>query len=218
LGSDVDEEEELQKVSRVVVGNEDVGAIEEVPMEVDALPPIPVDEGEDEQMEGTPPPPTARQEQQIKLKDLFAPREDEGGFSLLNHLDLDLELDLDVPDFGIEPTSAPTTTSHPHQATSIQPLPVVHHLPTTLDPKRPLFFPHPTSAGELSAKGRLRDAFDVARENGWDWRDPTVGFYRTESEADIRKRWEETRGELTAGWKKRYREAGKVRKRKGGTD
>jgi hypothetical protein len=84
-----------------------------------------------------------------------------------------------------------------------------------LDPGQPLFFPFHSSAG---AKGRTKDLFDVARDKGWYWRDPAVGFYRTDTQEDIKKWWESEKMELTREWKKRSREAGKVRKRRGGDD
>jgi hypothetical protein len=44
-----------------------------------------------------------------------------------------------------------------------------------------------------------------------DWRDPSVSFFLTETEKTIRERWQRERGELTRGWKKRWREAGNVK-------
>ena len=86
-----------------------------------------------------------------------------------------------------------------------------------LDPKQPLFFPLRSSSTLGPAnKGRLRDVFDVAKEKGWNWRDPNVAFYRTETEDEIRKRWEESKGELTREWKKRSKEASKMSRRKHG--
>ncbi|KAF8622391.1 hypothetical protein AX15_007045 [Amanita polypyramis BW_CC] len=159
-----------------------------------------------------------------KLQDLFAPQEEDAGFSLLGHLDLDLELDEDVP-FPIttDPQPAPTTlpTAAQTQArTRTTPI-------TQLDSKQPLFFPLRSSstlgpdrtqarAKGRADKGRQRDLFDVAKEKGWNWRDPGVGFYRTETEEEIRKRWEGVKGELTREWKRRWREAGKVRRRRYG--
>jgi hypothetical protein len=67
----------------------------------------------------------------------------------------------------------------------------------------------------LANKGRLRDVFDVAKK-GWNWRDPNVAFYRTETDDEIRKRWEESKGELTREWKKRSKEASKMSRRKHG--
>lgn len=57
------------------------------------------------------------------------------------------------------------------------------------------------------------------KENRWEWCDPGVAFYKTNTEDEIRKDWEEKRADLTRDWKKRAREAGKMsRKRKGGVD
>ncbi|KAH8997095.1 hypothetical protein EDB86DRAFT_3153477 [Lactarius hatsudake] len=132
------------------------------------------------QEEATPVPTTT------KLKDLFAPREQEG-FSLIGHLDLDSELDHDM-DMDHEPAL-------PNAAPSILGAPSVVVAPTTqhgsLDASLPFFFPQ---------KGQVR----------------RVGFVRTEDEAQIRARWEAARGELTREWKRRHREAVKSRRRRGG--
>ncbi|KAK7056707.1 hypothetical protein VNI00_002424 [Paramarasmius palmivorus] len=136
------------------------------------------------------------------LKDLFKPQEDEGGFSLLNQLDLDLDEDLDAI-FG--PASV---TPHEKASSAIQSaIPIVVPSVTStkartqqrifLDPKTPLFFPLPAS-GSLQAK-----AADSP-------------FYQTQTEEQIRQRWEENKVELTRGWKKRWREAVKVKRRRGG--
>ncbi|KAF8624143.1 hypothetical protein AX17_007206 [Amanita inopinata Kibby_2008] len=159
-----------------------------------------------------------------KLKDLFAPREEEATFSLLGRLDLDLELDDDVP-FPI------SSTEETEQAPITESIPVTvptfiaatgqirtHTAPTVqLNPKQALFFPLPASSilGSTN-KGRARDFFDIAKEKGWNWRDSSVGFYRTETEDEIRKRWEESRGELTKEWKRRWKEAGKMSRRRYG--
>lgn len=64
---------------------------------------------------------------------------------------------------------------------------------------------------------RQKDIFDLIKENHWSWRDPSVGFYRTGTEDDIRKRWEAGKSELTKEWKKRWREARKANRwRRGG--
>jgi len=103
-------------------------------------------------------------------------------------------------------------TAVPSGQTRTRTLPAIQ-----LDPKQPLFFPLQSSStlGPLN-KGRLKDLFDVAKERGWNWRDPSVGFYRTETEDGIRKRWEESKGELTREWKKRSKEASKMNRRKYG--
>ncbi|KAJ4479585.1 hypothetical protein C8J55DRAFT_72550 [Lentinula edodes] len=140
------------------------------------------------------------------LKDLFAPREDEGGFSLLNHLDLELDdnLDLDMVPF---PTSMPAALDaqplQPPASATISISRPVHqyHLtqpaqPITLDPSKPLFFPRSIALSASNAS--------------------SSPFYHHQTPEEIQKRWEENKVELTRGWKKRYREAGKVRRRRGG--
>lgn len=69
----------------------------------------------------------------------------------------------------------------------------------TLDPKKPRFFPTASASRGNGPYGFLAQS----------------RFFRTDSEDDIRQRWEEGKVELTRGWKKRWREAGKVRKRRG---
>ncbi|OCH96274.1 hypothetical protein OBBRIDRAFT_809203 [Obba rivulosa] len=162
---------------------------------------------ETETEEQTPPQPERLEEQSkppphparaTGLKDLFAPREEDAGFSLLGHLDLDLELDEEVEQ----------QISVPARAAAVPQVPVSVSATTYLpdfDPKRPFFFPLPPDERNRS---RARDALDPAN-----WR---TFFYRTESADEIRKRWEETRGELTSGWKRRHREAVKSRRRRGG--
>jgi len=66
------------------------------------------------------------------------------------------------------------------------------------------------------AKKRWKDVFDSAKERGWNWRDPAVGFWRNESEAEIRGKWESEKVELTRSWKKRWHEAFKMRRRVSG--
>ncbi|KAG6852994.1 hypothetical protein C0991_007676 [Blastosporella zonata] len=232
VGSDVDETE-ISKRHRMVVDEAEDGDFEVVPMDADVAgggafgsdneeeadeENVVADEAMEVEAEApAPPPPTQKQQQVTKLKDLFAPREDEAGFSLLGHLDLDLELDDEIP-FATTETitpiphpSLPSTTTTTFSAT---PLPYVA---PQLDAKAPLFFPYPASAGP-STKARPKDIFEVAMENKWHWRDTTVEFYRTGTEEDIRKRWEEGKGELTREWKRRCREAGKVSRRSGGGD
>ncbi|KAI0290587.1 hypothetical protein BC826DRAFT_1026167 [Russula brevipes] len=134
------------------------------------------------------------------LKDLFAPREEEG-FSLIGHLnlesDLDLDLDLGEPTLANNapapasiPTSDPTATNY-----SAAPTPAATKGSKALDSTLPLFFPNCSNT-----KGRTR----------------RVNFGRTDDEAQIRARWEAARGELTREWKRRHREAVKSRRRRGG--
>jgi hypothetical protein len=139
-------------------------------------------------------------------------------FSLLDHLDLDITLDEDLS-FLEEPLSTDLIASQgPSQTPQILPMPhTLHAQPITrivLNPKQALFFPLPSFDSKESNKARQRDVYDLIRENGWYWRDPAVRFWNTESEEEIRGKWEASRGELTTSWKQRWREAGKVRRRK----
>ncbi|KAH9971017.1 hypothetical protein BGW80DRAFT_1325148 [Lactifluus volemus] len=89
-------------------------------------------------------------------------------------------------------TSAPITASDPTTTTTsglalLQPSSAVG-----LDATLPFFFLH--ERGKATA----------------------VGFTRTESEEQIRMRWEGARGELTREWKRRHREAVKSRRRRHG--
>jgi len=125
-------------------------------------------------------------------------------------------LDNEVPFFVEKSTSAqdqtstytpPTPTAHPSHSSQA---------PIVLNPKHALFFPQ-QQQGTVN-KVRQKDIFDLIKDNHWNWRDPSVGFYRTGTEDDIRKRWEEAKSELTKEWKKRWREAGKANRWRRGTD
>ncbi|KAH9951136.1 hypothetical protein B0H21DRAFT_719729 [Amylocystis lapponica] len=188
VGSDVDVDVEHRARASDVEARQE----EETPMEVDK-PPLSSSTEQLSQGVNTRPPAEV-QTQGKKLKDIFAPREEEAGFSLLGHLDLDLELDDDV---AFETAAQPETNAVPEPATA----PHASVLPT-FDAKRSLFFP------ASSDSGRARDALDPT-----DWR---KWFFRTDSADEIQTRWEETRGELTSGWKRRHREAVKSRRRRGG--
>lgn len=122
-----------------------------------------------------------------KLKDLFAPREQEG-FSLIGHLDLASELDHDM-DLNLDEPALPNAAPSILSAPSVVAAPTTQH--GSLDASLPFFFPQ---------KDQVR----------------RVGFVRTEDEAQIRARWEAARGELTREWKRRHREAVKSRRRRGG--
>ncbi|CAL1714523.1 unnamed protein product [Somion occarium] len=153
-------------------------------------------------------------EPKTKLKDLFAHREDEGGFSLLGHLDLDDELDEDDLNLGtaqpqiVQPVAEPMPTS-----THVLTRPRAQAGFLSLDAKEPLFFPIPPEE-RASIKGKVKDFFDVARERGVDWR----SFRRTQTEEEIKQRWEDNKKELTQEWKRRHREAIKSKRRRGGFD
>jgi len=136
-------------------------------------------------------------------------------FSLLDHLDLDIALDEDLS-FLDEPMTTDLVASHePSQGLQVRLAPHAQSSPhIVLNPKQALFFPLPPSESKELNKVRQRDAYDLIRENGWYWRDPAVRFWNTESEEEIRKKWEASRVELTRSWKLRWRDAGKVRRRK----
>ncbi|EGN96949.1 hypothetical protein SERLA73DRAFT_170295 [Serpula lacrymans var. lacrymans S7.3] len=155
-----------------------------------------------------------------KLKDLFAPREEEAGFSLLGHLDIDLELDDEfaVPVYS-QSQLASVVEAAPRTAVVDLPVPASDSGQFKFDPNQPFFFPLSSDLRDNlrpKDKGRVKDLLDVAKDKGWNWRD--AGFYRTQTEDEIRKRWEKNKAELTRDWKKRHREAGKMRRRRGGVD
>jgi len=184
-----------------------------------------------------------------KLRDLFAPAENEGmwshismigilllvgTFSLLGHLNLDddLELDEDVPfsinqeanDLSQDDTHVSEQTICVPRTTAAVKIDSHQARQITFDPSQPFFFPlallathpladHSSFVHKSGAKNRPKDPFEMAREKSWEW--PSSGFHRTQTEDQIRQRWEEQKGELTQGWKKRCREAGRIRKRRG---
>ncbi|KAI0766099.1 hypothetical protein BD413DRAFT_717831 [Trametes elegans] len=197
VGSDIDEAELRERDDTLQATNavsEDADSASDSPtMQVDQ---IPAEEPSVTQPAASAPAGTA---QKTKLKDLFAPREEEAGFSLLGHLDLDLELEDDMPfelPAAAEPAPAPSEPLRRVQ-------PTVTQAPRTaaLDPSKPFFFPSDNAA----ARRRVLDPTD--------WK---TWFYRTDTPEAIRQRWEESKGELTAGWKRRHREAIKIRRRRGG--
>ncbi|KAJ7226133.1 hypothetical protein GGX14DRAFT_349652 [Mycena pura] len=212
VGSDVDEAE-LLKIGGTL-NAEDFDAVEFVPMDMDngtsAIPSsnvaldlhVPT---------SLPPPPPAKKATQ--LKDLFAPREEDAGFSLLGHLDLDLELEDEFAHLVPTPASLAATAPDPGSQTTTLFTPGAAHTQIVLDPKQPLFFPLQTSlsAGMGSVKARQRDILDVGKDNGWN-----AHFGRTETDDEIRAKWESEKVDLTRDWNRRWREAGKVRRRRGG--
>jgi len=143
------------------------------------------------------------------------------------HLDLDLDMDMDEDlAFAIaatEPPAAARPASDAHvfsEPTYTSPIPTSTGGTASFDPSLPFFFPlSPTTRSQLrpADRARAKDMFDVAREKGWwDWR--AAGFCRTESEDQIRERWDREKGELTREWKRRHREATRARRRRGGVD
>ncbi|KAK7008281.1 hypothetical protein R3P38DRAFT_3592108 [Favolaschia claudopus] len=191
VGSDVDEAE-LLKVGggQGYVGGQEEDGVEYVPMEVDGDAVLPfagaaeVEEG-DEEEEKPPAPQQKAPTQATKLKDLFAAKAPDASFSLLGHLDLDLDLELD-DELIIPSSTTPAPVPH-HQAPAPEPLAPQAYLPITLDPKEALFFP--------------TSSFAFSRNDH--------GFYKTQTDAEIRAQWEGEKVALTQGWKRRWREAGK---------
>jgi hypothetical protein len=117
-------------------------------------------------------------------------------FSLLEHLNLDLELDefpVAVPALNGGKKRESASFKHAHDSAMPVKIQSIQRVSQTarldFDPKQPLFFP------PLSASG--------------DWRNPGIAFWRTETEEDIRKRWSKEKVELTREWKRRWRESGK---------
>ncbi|VDB94248.1 unnamed protein product [Peniophora sp. CBMAI 1063] len=143
--------------------------------------------------------------QRNKLAELFAPQEEQAGFSLFGNLDDDLDLDLDL-DLGLAPPAIAVVPAAfapvpiPTQAPVLQPIP-------DADLKTPLFFPTTTPArGGRTIMSALAEIADPR------------SFMGTLDEEGRRARWEAQKRELTTTWKKRAREAGKGRRRRGGAD
>ncbi|KAL4255475.1 RRM domain-containing protein [Pleurotus pulmonarius] len=213
--SDIDEAETN---TRLPASQYDVEPIEEVPMEVDepAQPPSLPDDTPSKPAAK----PTAEQKEATNLKSLFASREEDAGFSLFGNLGVDLELD---DDFQYPLEVQPVPAAEPEYFRPVvQSTASATRQTTVLDPKKPLFFPLSTSfkyQGDLSKshsiRGKAKDIFDVATERGWNWRESNSGFWRTETDEQIKKRWEDQKVELTRDWRRRWREAGKLRRRRG---
>ncbi|KAH7885822.1 hypothetical protein F5I97DRAFT_1809323 [Phlebopus sp. FC_14] len=140
-----------------------------------------------------PPPPT-----QAKLKDLFAPREEGASFSLLGHLDLDLELEDDILGVGASIAGA---ASHVHDSIiepTIQtaiPQTRTHHSASCY------MFPAPTLPSHKH-----------------NFLPPSSAFSRSPDETSdsIRAQWENEKGALTREWKKAWREARGSKRGRGG--
>jgi hypothetical protein len=127
-----------------------------------------------------------------------------------------LELDEEIP-FSIPPPTQdqagdPQTHINAPSTTFIHP--TTYHLPApastpTYNPSLPLFFPSSTHPHNKISGSLTQNVIA-------NWRDPSVSFFRTETEEAIQEKWEKGRGELTREWKRRWREAGKVKRRRGG--
>ncbi|KAJ7031814.1 hypothetical protein C8F04DRAFT_1109208 [Mycena alexandri] len=209
VGSDVDEDE-LLKIGGTATSIDVEDAIEFVPMDVDVREPSPLPERPPSNPKTAEP---KKATQATRLKDLFVSRNEDVEFSLLGHLDLDLELDDEFA--HVDPEKQQEDVSEAAPATFVT---QSSHTHITLDPKQPLFFPLPTSFSSTpgllgSTKARQRDILDVGKDNGW-----PAHFCRNETDEEIRKKWEEEKVGLTREWNRRWREAGKVRRRRGGCD
>ncbi|KAG8843419.1 hypothetical protein FRB96_004052 [Tulasnella sp. 330] len=155
--------------------------------------------------------------QMTSLKAMFAPKPDEAGFSIFANLtDADVDLDLEDLDLNEQEPIAQTKST-----------PVVRSLPpavetsTLLDPNAPFFFPLPRDENGLvnlpgdNRRGpRPRDLVDVLKVEGWN---ATIGasggFWRTETDEEIRKQWEESREHLSQLTRRRHRDAVRRKRR-----
>ena len=115
-----------------------------------------------------------------------------GGFSLVDQLNLDLE-DESVLEPAVISQAIPSSLPN-------EPAPSPMKTPSlTLHSRKVRFFPS-SQRSDLLNFPHNRSVFK---------------FFCSDNEEMIQKRWEETKVELTRGWKRRWREAGKVRKRLG---
>jgi hypothetical protein len=145
------------------------------------------------------PTPVPKPKTQSVLKAMFAPAPATSSFSLLGALDADIELDeeLDIP-------LAPPPIKHVYEpAAALQPLSVSKKSHFDPDPSIPLFFPSFGKGGKDAMKE------DTDKEG-------YVGFWKQETDEEMKEIWENDKVELTRDWKKRYRDGKKQRKRRGG--
>ncbi|KAG9048809.1 hypothetical protein FS837_012011 [Tulasnella sp. UAMH 9824] len=148
------------------------------------------------------------------LKEMFAPRPDESGFSLFDNIG-DLDVELEEPDVELNPQDITWRGVAGHSE-------ALHHsrpefVPDIVpDHATPFFFPLPRdergvldrsfgSPSYRNSSNLFRDVFDGGVANSVD----SGGFWRveTQSREEIRKYWDETKGELTREYKTRHRDA-----------
>jgi len=143
-------------------------------------------------------PPSAPAKTQSVLKAMFAPAPATSSF-LLGALDADIELDeeLDIP------LAPPPIKQAYEPAAALQPLAASKKSHFDPDASIPLFFPTFGKGG--------KDAMKEDTE-----KDGYVGFWKQETDEEMREIWENDKVELTRDWKKRYRDGKKQRKRRGG--
>ncbi|OCF59395.1 hypothetical protein L486_02060 [Kwoniella mangroviensis CBS 10435] len=167
------------------------------------------------------------------------------GFSLLANLGEDIELDEEM-DIPLPPAQTDLPTGHEQEEDELQPLPLnvssgrgkIKFDPSSND--LPLFFTLPTEAGPIGGerKGESRNLYnelhigippiaqpeyDQQQEEEEGEEIPNVplpGFSRQPGENDesMKAKWTNEKLELTQGWKKRFREAKKSKRRKGGEE
>lgn len=120
--------------------------------------------------------------------------------------DLDLTEELDIP---LAPHLASTSKPELELLTTMTPRQVFDPSPDV-----PLFFaPIDPTRVEVSRAGWAKHPITAEKEEkGDEYR----GFWRVQTDEEMRERWDRVRGELTQEWKRRGREARKQRKRRGG--
>ncbi|KAF7308153.1 hypothetical protein HMN09_00663000 [Mycena chlorophos] len=198
-GSDVDEEE-LLAVGGPMREDGDGDGIEFVPMDVATPIAAPVEPS-----------------RTTKIKDLFVPHADTGGggFSLLGHLDLELDDDTEFAHLSAVAGPVHMTTQAAQVFVPATAATTKVAIPITLDPKQPLFFPLASSFASGSStnntKAHQRDILDVTKDAGH-----STHFCKTETDEEIRAKWEKEKVELTRDWTRRWKEAVKMQRRRGG--
>ncbi|EJD41754.1 hypothetical protein AURDEDRAFT_186366 [Auricularia subglabra TFB-10046 SS5] len=197
LDSDLEELMQSQKPIAAPRGNADADDFETVPVddEMDEEAPSSESSSSEDEAVAEAEPEAPEPAQSRSLKEMFAPREEEAGFSLMANLDLDLELDdelgLSLQAPAAAPAPAPTVPSLPQAAVALPPARMDEwRIDADAPGIRPLMFSIPTASAAHA-------------------------FWRSESDEQIRARWEERKGALTADYKKRAKEA-KKRGRRGG--
>nr|GAT52190.1 predicted protein [Mycena chlorophos] len=225
VGSEVDEEELLRVGGLKRDGDhEDEDGIEFVPMDVDW------DGGEHDESDGdgrkeeeeelpaAPIAAPAEPSKTTRIKDLFASRAEDtagAGFSLLGHLDLELDDDTEFAHLSAVAEPAHTTAQAAQVFVSVAAATTKVAVPIMLDPKQPLFFPLASSFALVGAtnnmKAHQRDILDVTKDAGH-----SAHFCKTETDEEIRVKWEAEKVELTWDWTTRWKEAVKMQRRRGG--
>ncbi|KAG8994861.1 hypothetical protein FRB94_009638 [Tulasnella sp. JGI-2019a] len=155
------------------------------------------------------------------LKAMFAPKPDEAGFSIFANLsDVDVDLE-DLEDLDL---------NEQEPVTQVKSAPVISSLPPTVettslfDPNAPFFFSLPRDEngianlpGDNRRGPRPRDLIDVLKVEGWNaTTGASGGFWRTETDEEIRKQWEESREHLSQLTRRRHRDAVRRKRRHAG--